>query len=449
MAKIISINADMIYPHPDNPRKDLGDLSELTESIRKNGIMQNLTVMNGHFEEDGKWDDTGYTLLIGHRRCAAAKAAGLSKLPCMVIPELTKNEQVSMMLEENMQRNDLTIMEQAQGFQMMLDLGDTEEQIAAKTGFSRTTIRHRLNIAKLDQKILKNCETQKDFQLSLTDLYELEKIQSVETRNKILSEAYSSANLVQRAHNAVFDETCRANEKEYVAMITDIGLTKAPKAAENQLWSGKWETVKQYSLGNKPPENLDIPKRNRDKMYYLVKGSSLYIVKKDEGKSKPNKYEEEQRDRNARKKSIKAILKGCSDRLKRMIIDVIEGRTEPVKDEATVKNLWNVMVKCGTYVGQKSLRKIFLPKDNEWECTGPELESASRRVNELGMQNQMLIAIYNAVLSIDCCEWNGSYSGENGETLKAVYDAMKPYGWYFEKAEANVIDGSSELYVRK
>ena len=348
-----------------------------------------------------------------------------------------------------MQRNDLTIMEQAQGFQMMLDLGDTEEQIAAKTGFSRTTIRHRLNIAKLDQKILKNCETQKDFQLSLTDLYELEKIQSVETRNKILSEAYSSANLVQRAHNAVFDETCRANEKEYVAMITDIGLTKAPKAAENQLWSGKWETVKQYSLGNKPPEELDIPKRNRDKVYYLVKGSSLYIVKKDEGKSKPDKYEEEQRDRNARKKSINAILKGCSDRLKRMIIDVIEGRTEPVKDEATVKNLWNVMVKCGTYVGRKSLRKIFLPKDNDWECTGPELEAASRRVDELSMQNQMLIAIYNAVVSIESYEWNGSYSSENGEKLKAVYGAMKPYGWYFEKAEANVIDGSSELYVRK
>ena len=54
-----------------------------------------------------------------------------------------------------MQRSDLTIYEQAQGFQLMLDLGDTEEQIAEKTGFSKTTIRRRLNIAKLNQDELK------------------------------------------------------------------------------------------------------------------------------------------------------------------------------------------------------------------------------------------------------------------------------------------------------
>ena len=56
------------------------------------------------------------------------------------------------MLLENIQREDLTIQEQAQGFQMMLDLGDTEDQIAEKTGFSKSTVRHRLNIAKLDQE---------------------------------------------------------------------------------------------------------------------------------------------------------------------------------------------------------------------------------------------------------------------------------------------------------
>ena len=57
------------------------------------------------------------------------------------------------MLEENIQREDLTVWEQAQGFQMMLDLGETEDTIADKTGFSKTTIKHRLNIAKLDQEI--------------------------------------------------------------------------------------------------------------------------------------------------------------------------------------------------------------------------------------------------------------------------------------------------------
>ena len=157
MENIININIEKVYPHPDNPRKDLGDLSELVESVKKKGIMQNLAVIPGHWITDEeykglcnkykekpseelrmqinkRWVPEGYTLVIGHRRCAAAKQAGLKELPCMVVDGMDKKEQVAIMLEENMQRNDLTIWEQANGFQMMLDLGGTEQQIAEKTG---------------------------------------------------------------------------------------------------------------------------------------------------------------------------------------------------------------------------------------------------------------------------------------------------------------------------
>ena len=169
--KIITyIAVENIHQHPDNPRKDLGDLSELSESIKKKGIMQNLTVIPGHWDEKTEWHEDGYTLIIGHRRCAAAKLAGLKELPCRVVDDMGKKEQVSTMLEENMQRNDLTIYEQANGFQMMLDLGETEESIAEKTGFSKTTVRHRLNIAKLNKKVLQEKEKDDGFQLSLKDL---------------------------------------------------------------------------------------------------------------------------------------------------------------------------------------------------------------------------------------------------------------------------------------
>lgn len=78
---IVSISAQDIYQHPDNPRKDLGDLSELSDSIAKKGIMQNLTVIQGHWDEDRNWHEDGYTLIIGHRRFAAAKMAGVQELP--------------------------------------------------------------------------------------------------------------------------------------------------------------------------------------------------------------------------------------------------------------------------------------------------------------------------------------------------------------------------------
>ena len=104
MYTLQDIKTANIVPHPNNPRRDLGDLTELTDSIKKNGVMQNLTVVPGP-------DDGGYTVLIGHRRLAAALAAGLEEVPCRVAEGLSEKEQLGIMLEENMQRTDLTIIE--------------------------------------------------------------------------------------------------------------------------------------------------------------------------------------------------------------------------------------------------------------------------------------------------------------------------------------------------
>ena len=139
---------ELLKPHPKNPRKDVGDVTELAESIKANGIFQPLTVLSGDCID-------GYTVVIGHRRLAAAKLAGLKKVPCNVA-EMTEQEQISTMLLENMQRNDLTVYEQAQGFQMMLDLGETEQSIAEKTGFSKKTVKHRLKLLELDPEQIRS-----------------------------------------------------------------------------------------------------------------------------------------------------------------------------------------------------------------------------------------------------------------------------------------------------
>lgn len=217
--QIVYIEAGHIRPHPENPRKDLGDLSELVESIKKNGILQNLTVIPVE-NEPGE-----YMAIIGHRRYAAGTQAGVEKFPCQIAENLTPREQMSIMLEENMQRNDLTIWEQANGFQMMLDLGETEESIAEKTGFSRTTVKHRLNIAKLNKKVLQEKEKDNNFQLSLKDLYELEKIPDIKTRNKILKEARDSNNLVQMARSTVRDMKHKEREKAYIKLCKEDGLS--------------------------------------------------------------------------------------------------------------------------------------------------------------------------------------------------------------------------------
>ena len=174
MNEIRMIPVEQLNHDPENPRKDLGDLSELTESIRKNGIMQNLTVVKGHAvgkeewirnakaegitkeQAMGTWEpdlyvQDGFTVVIGNRRMEAAKAAGLTELPC-VISGMDHREQIATMLEENMQRQDLTVYEQAQGFQMMMDLGYSPKQISEKTGFSEKTVKDRIKFTKFNQK---------------------------------------------------------------------------------------------------------------------------------------------------------------------------------------------------------------------------------------------------------------------------------------------------------
>lgn len=185
MPQIVNIAIDRLFPHSDNPRKDLGDLSELAASIKASGILQNLTVVPD--EPDNS--NTDFTIIIGHRRYAAAKIAGLTELPCVVV-EMSEREQLQTMLVENMQRSDLTVYEQAQGFQMMLNMGDSVAEIAEKSGFSQTTIRRRVKLLDLDRQKFQKAEARG---ATLNDYLELDKLDSPEDKNKAL-DAIGTAN---------------------------------------------------------------------------------------------------------------------------------------------------------------------------------------------------------------------------------------------------------------
>ena len=174
---IVLLPAHQIWSHPKNPRRDLGDLTELTASVMKDGILQNLTVVP---RAAG-----GYTCVIGHRRLAAAKKAGLDAVPCR-ITEMTEKEQVAMMLAENLQRADLTLYEQASGVQMMLDMGETVSGISKATGLSETTVRRREKLAQLPgRELAEACERG----ATLFDLEKLDKVEDEDERTRLLKAA--------------------------------------------------------------------------------------------------------------------------------------------------------------------------------------------------------------------------------------------------------------------
>lgn len=449
-SSIVNINADFIYQHPDNPRKDLGDLSELAESIRKNGIMQNLTVIPGHWDEKREWHADGYTLLIGHRRFAAGKMAGITEYPCRVVSEMDTKEQVSTMLEENMQRNDLTIFEQAQGFQMMLDLGETEDTIAEKTGFSKKTIRHRLNIAKLDSKTLMEKERQDGYQLSLTDLYELEKIKDVKTRDKILKDSTDSRDLARRAINAQKEQKRQENMKLYVVMMKKLGVKKAPKEADREFYSDKWECMKNYILDKEPPKTMKF-EDNGEPMFYLERYGTLYVIRKKKKEKKVLTPEEEAKKQNMRnKKQIKAILKEAANTRKAFIEGILSGRIPKVTDEGKIEaELFEQMMDWETFTGNNELIQFFVGCE-VYNAPNEEVEAARKKAEGLSVLHKLLCLVSTMVSDADLVEWNYTYNTVRGEKVKAFYRVLKLYGFqYPNDEEKGVVEGTSELYVKK
>lgn len=442
---IVYIEAEHIRPHPENPRKNLGDLAELTESIRKNGVLQNLTVV----PVDGEPGE--YMTLIGHRRYAAGIQAEVTEFPCQIKEGLSRREQVSIMLEENMQRNDLTIMEQAQGFQLMLDLGETEESIAEKTGFSKTTVRHRLNIAKLDQKELKKKEQDEGFQLTLTDLYELEKVKDIKTRNKILKEASDSRNLASRAQSAVAEAKRADNAKTISAMLKKLGVKKAPKEVENEQWSGKWKTVKEFELDKDAPKQIKLPKEEGELMYVIWYRTLKVITKAPKQKRELSPWEKEQKEKDKTKRRIKAVLKESTARRKEFILNIISGKIAAVKEsEKEIELIWKGLVPLEGYVSPSTIRRFFLEKD-EYKSTDEERKAAKEKAAGLSVLHQMLIILHEAMASTnEPFDWKLHFNPAKGDALMKGYEALEPYGWYFESEdEKKVLDGTYELYVKE
>jgi ParB/RepB/Spo0J family partition protein len=138
---------EVLRPHPDNPRASLGDLTELSRSIRAQGILEPLLVLPAN--EHGE-----HLLIAGHRRHAAAlKAGGILTVPA-VVRSMTPVEVIEAMLSENVNRSDLTISEEVKAIErlMTLDTGVTPAKLCRRIGRSKAWVRARMAVTVLPPK---------------------------------------------------------------------------------------------------------------------------------------------------------------------------------------------------------------------------------------------------------------------------------------------------------
>ena len=287
---VVNMPVECLIPHPQNPRKDLGNLEELTASIKENGIYQNLTVIPVNEAVPG--EEPKYMVVIGHRRLEAAKRAGLQEVPCAIVRGLTETQQLQTMLLENMQRSDLTVYEQAQGFQQLLDFGMDIEDISQQSGFSKRTIRRRLEIAKLDQNKLKELSSTR--QLSLKEFDELAKIKNMEARNEVM-EKISTNDFALAVKRAMDKEKLADAMPVFLADMERLGIKKFPDNANK--YSSKYRRVGSLDLYEYEVTKEKMPKKTEGLYYEASYPRNVEFYVKETKKNK------------AREKSAKDIEK--------------------------------------------------------------------------------------------------------------------------------------------
>ena len=436
--KIVGISIERLHPHPKNPRKNIGDVSELAESIKKSGVLQNLTVVPWVSELTGEGEEGQYTIVIGHRRCAAAKAAGLTELPC-VIKEMTPTEQLATMIAENVQRNDLTPIEQAEGIQMMFDLGESVSDVVAKTGLSESTVRRRTKMLELDREKLRATEGRG---ATLADYERLNQIEDVEKRNEIL-ESIGTNNFDMNIKAALAGQQEEKNKKALFELL-DTFAEKVASYPANATYVKSWN-YNADEIKVKAPKDADT-----EKYFYYPGSYSVGLYKKDRKKRRSKEEIEKEREQQAkkqveedRKNKVRALAKSAYELRKKFIE---EFSPAPRHGKEIKRFLWNMLVFGGGRVWPSEIDRLCGTKFVKYDT----YEGKSTVADEYFENNPEKVMLWAAYLLSGDDEyeyiysWNGEWRGS--ETTDKLYECLERLGYQMSDEEKKLQDGTHELF---
>lgn len=433
------IKIENLYPHPNNPRKEIRELDELVESIKAKGVLQNLTVVEGG--EGVPDNEKGYTVVIGHRRLEAAKRAGLTSLPCNIV-SMDAKEQVSVMLLENMQRNDLTLYEQAQGFQLMLDLGETISSISQKTGLSKTTVRHRVKLAELDQEKLKESTEREPL---LTDFIELEQVKDVNVKNKLL-DSIGTTDFKWKLTTAIREQKERENKDGLIEYISSVASEKEDKDSfKEPLYVYPWNDIEE----NKKKIKEYI---GDETAYYKQENTciTIYLEKNrvtEEEKALQLKKQEEKQNAEKKKEQLLAIAKQAQEMRERFVKEYHSSSTSKIgmlvgeMARIATDNFYHDPARRNFIVSVLGLANVDASiEEKEKALTGEQFENLAVSQSQKVLLT-VIMSYYNRSSTVT---WNGKFNAES--KLSRLYDILSELGYEVSEEEKQLIDGTHPLY---
>jgi ParB family chromosome partitioning protein len=220
--EMVEIDLDLIEPNNFQPRTSFDEerLEQLAQSIRANGIIQPLLVRRLSTDK--------YQLVAGERRWRAAQRAGLHRVPC-VIKEIPEDKMLELALIENIQRQELNAIEEAQAYKRLIEtLGLTQEMVAQRVGRDRTFITNYLRLLRLPEDIQRMVEAE---QLSMGHARALLGVDEPDIQRKLAKEVSEKGLSVRQTERAIK----RIVEGEETETVTTIKVDPNFKAAEDKL----------------------------------------------------------------------------------------------------------------------------------------------------------------------------------------------------------------------
>ena len=427
---LINIPVSRINPHPQNPRKNTGDITELSDSIRQRGILQNLTVVPQDADEylkmiNSKRKYTGdYTVIIGHRRLEAAKAAGLKEVPCTVAT-MDERTQIETMLTENIQRSDLTTLEQADGYQTLLDMGESQKQAAETTGKSTNYVHSLIKWRNtFPREALEKLQGRQIPFGHYTKLYKIED----ETRRAKVFEKIGTSEFDWEYGRAIANQECERVRKEACAVLdtfaSEVTRQELGVTSTKQRWEyWRWEDTVLEAV-----KKLAAERDTAEEYYYVAEAMQLTVYIKNQNAA----VEQQQRNqKEERQRARAAELTDVFAQAYKLRLAFAAEVTVTAKNRDAVETMAvDAMTGSGCYF-DKTVYATFtegrdVPK-------APLFAAAYSRMDEP---------------KASCYAVNrGGYS--KNEKLERLYSHLTALGYVMSAAERALLDGTHEAYINE
>ena len=449
--EIVRLPIERLHPHPDNPRKDLGDLTEIAASIQAKGILQNLTVVMQEGVDGRKLEEHDYTIIIGHRRRAGAEIAGLTHVPCVIV-EMTPKEQLETMAVENLQRKELTPYEQAECFQLMLDMGSSVEKITKDTGFSEATVRRRVKLLELDKEKFNKAEERGG---TLKDYMRLNEIRDHQKRNAVLDKI-GTADFSYYLTDALADQQFKEDFAEVVQMLRDADWCKE-QTDEKYGWNTPYsENYASFSKYHK--KKIKTPK-DTDKASYIfvVCETSVTVYRKGPKKNEkkdPAQARKERLEKDAEK--IKEKMQYVANTQKTVRIEFIKNFSAFESNQMEIEAIAaKVLVQGRNNIDIDLLGKL-LDVPTKMKNYSKILEPASWNKILFHQPLRALLCATYATLESGACRYHTtSYDGKlqiwipkhgANYTLDLAYEGLRSLGYEMSEEETQMQNGTHPVF---